>query len=85
LSPEIGNLTVLTWNTVCPGANFYQINKRLVPSGQWIGVKIPITGQTHVTCTAWLGPQDGLMSVYATDSADSNLGSGEADCLRQVP
>lgn len=85
LSPEVGNYTALTWATVCPGGGFYQINETQVQSGQWIGVKIPLTDQTHVACTAWLGSQGGLMSTYANDSADSGLGSGEADCLRQVP
>lgn len=85
LSPEVGNYTALKWATVCPGGGFYQINETQVQSGQWIGVKIPLTGQTHVTCTAWLGPQGGPMSSYANDTADSSLGSGEADCLRQVP
>jgi hypothetical protein len=85
LSPEVGNYTALTWATVCPGGGFYQINETQVQSGQWIGVKIPLTGQTHVTCTAWLGPQGGLMSSYANDTADSSLVSGEADCLLQVP
>ncbi len=85
LSPEVGNYTALAWATVCADDGFHQINKMQVQSGQWIGVKIPLTGQTHVTCTAWLGPQGGLMSSYANDTADSSLGSGEADCLRQVP
>ncbi|MCV7401299.1 hypothetical protein H7K24_14170 [Mycobacterium fragae] len=85
LSPDIGNHTALTWDTVCPGGGFYQINETLVQSGQWIGVRIPLTDESQVNCTTWLGPQGGLMSVYANDSADSNLGSGEADCLRQVP
>ncbi|KMV23318.1 hypothetical protein ACT16_06475 [Mycobacterium heckeshornense] len=85
LSPDVGNYTALTWNTVCPGSGFYQINETLVQSGQWVGVRIPLTDQSHVTCTAWLGPQGGPMSVYASDSADSGLGSGEANCLRQVP
>ncbi len=84
-APEEGNYTALTWTTVCPGGGFYQINETQVQSGQWIGVKIPLTGQTHVTCTAWLGPHGGLMSSYANDTADSSLGSVEADCLRQVP
>jgi len=56
LSPEVGNATALAWDTVCPGSGFYQINETQVQSGQWIGVKIPLTGQTHVTCTTWLGP-----------------------------
>jgi hypothetical protein len=85
LSPEVGNYTALAWATVCADGGFHQINKMQVQSGQWIGVKVPLTGQTHVSCNAWLGPQGGPMSSYANDTADSDLGSGEADCLRQVP
>lgn len=85
LAPVIGNYTTLAWNSICPGAGSHQVNETLVQSGQWIGVRISLTGQTHVACTTWLGPQGGLMSVYVSDSADSSLGSGEADCLRQVP
>jgi hypothetical protein len=84
-SPVIGNPAALTSSTVCPGAGFYQINKTVVQSGQWIGVKIPLSGQNRIECTTWLGPAGGVMSVYATDSADASMGSGEADCLRQVP
>lgn len=85
LSPQVGNYTALAWATVCADGGFHQINKMQVQSGQWIGVKIPLTGQTQVACNAWLGPQGGLMSSFATDTADASFGAGEADCLRQVP
>ncbi len=84
-SPVIGNYGMLSTSTVCPGSGFYQINETLVQSGQWIGVRIPLTGQSQVSCTVWLGPTRGLMSAYASDSADGSLSSGEADCLRIVP
>ena len=86
-SSLVGNAAALGWATVCDDEAFafHQINETVVQSGQWVGVKIPLTGQGHVDCQAWLGPANGLMSVYARDSADSSLGSGEADCLRQVP
>ena len=78
-SPVIGN------TTVCSRDGFFQINETIVQAGQWIGVRIPLDGQTHVECAAWLGPAGGLQSMYAHDSADSSLGAGEADCLRHVP
>ena len=78
-SPIIGN------TEVCDSDGFFQINETVVQSGQWVGVRIPLTGQTYIGCSAWLGPDGGLQSVFAKDSAESALGAGEADCLRQVP
>jgi len=78
-APVLGN------TTLCPGSGFFQINETVVQSGQWIGVRIPLAGQTHVECAVWLGPDGGMQSIYAHDSADASLGAGEADCLRQVP
>ena len=78
-SPIIGN------TEVCTDGGFFQINETVVQSGQWIGVRIPLRGQTYIGCATWLGPDGGLQSVFASDSAESSLGPGEADCLRQVP
>ena len=80
-SPVIGTATVCSSG----GFGFHQVNETVVQSGQWIGVRVPLAGQDHVECAAWLGPDGGMQSIYARDSADSSLGTGEADCLRQVP
>jgi hypothetical protein len=77
VSPVIGNYSQLTAETVC-GAGFHNFTQ-IVQPGQWIGAKVPLTGQSSVDCVVIL---DGV--TQGVDYAVASQGSGEANCLRMV-
>ena len=78
-SAAVDNRFAVSYTTICPGEGHYFLVEPNLVAGEYFGVSIPLTGQTYVHCATFL---DGVLQ--GEDDAYSNLGSGQANCLRVV-